>query len=102
MVDICTEGLPELCFLGYHRLVQSYRVKHSLLFITSILSYFHEQFAPNLASRSTFELSLYPLEWERSWERWLGDGGSEFHSREVVLNLWIEILLGGRMTFSQG
>lgn len=83
MVDICTEGLPAFCFLGYHRLVQSYRVKHSLLFITSILSYFHEQFAPNLASRSTFELSLYPLN-----GKGVGRGGWEMGDLNFTLERW--------------
>lgn len=81
MVDICTEGLPVLCFLGYHRLVQSYRVKHSLLFIT--FSYFHKRFAPNLASRSTFELSLYPLN-----GKGVGRGGWEVGDLNFTLGRW--------------
>jgi hypothetical protein len=64
MMDIFTEGLPVLCFLGYHILVQYYIVKYILLFITFILFYFDEWLATNLASGNTFELALYPLNGE--------------------------------------
>lgn len=95
MVDICTEGLSVLCFLGYHILVQYYTVKHSLLFIIFILILMNK-FAPNLASGNTFELALYPKN-RKGVER----SGWEMGDLNFIPPV-VEIPLGSQTTLSQG
>lgn len=48
MVDIYTEELSVLCFLGYYTLVRYYTVKYSLFIIFILI--LMNKFAPNLTS----------------------------------------------------